>query len=126
MNPRDVLPSSMELKFHDTNPVLDDIYRQRYVGGMIQEMLSRRYWRESLTKQTLAYWAEKVVDSEKYPQYRGYFSGDEWEIAVVLKDVYTQSGPAFYFGDVTLVKKSFQPSYSETAFSFRNAVSTAI
>lgn len=127
MNIEKVMPSALKLRFHDRLPALDEIYRQRYVGGMIQEMLVYRYHRGSLTKQELSFWAEKVVDSEKYPQYKGHYSGDEWEIEEVKQEVFTKMGPAFYFGDVTLVKREGSVGFSHvTAFSFRNGVDTAI
>lgn len=107
--------------------ILDRIYREQYLGAKVQEMLNARFAAGTLTKAHLVFWAEYLVDSERYQQYKGKWSNENWKIAQVPRDVKTKLGQAFLKGDVTLVETTglgLGPFFN-TGFSFRNSVSTA-
>lgn len=81
------------------------------------------------TLELVAAAAEERVGAERFPQYRGYFSG--WKVVRVTRSVKTKMGQAFLAGDLTLAK--FEPRNERddlpaywAAFSFRNGATTSV
>lgn len=78
--------------------------------------------------------AEAEKHHEKYPQYRGHWSGPEWKLLLIRKDVKTKLGVAFRAGDVVLGKFNdhviecgpYEGQQSSTCYSRRNKCDTAV
>lgn len=68
-----------------------------------------------------------MADAEhrQYPQYRDHWSGPEWRVATITRDIRTKMGVAFVAGDVTIVRPDDDPHYV-TAYSARNRIDTTI
>lgn len=56
--------------------------------------------------QRLALIAEAEQQNAQWPQYRGHWSGPEWDLYIVRRDVKTKLGLAFRRGQVALGKES--------------------
>lgn len=98
---------------------------RRIQGRAIQAMLNEMARSsDGLDKRAVAFWAEAL--NWEYPQYKGHWDGDEWEVGTVTRRIETKMGVAFEAGDVTLVKRPTFLGFSRTAFSFRNVVDTAV
>lgn len=78
--------------------------------------------------------AEAERHHEKYPQYRGHWSGPEWKVLIIRKDVKTKLGLAFRSGDVVIGKFNdhviesgpYKGQLSSTCYSSSNKCDTAV
>lgn len=69
-----------------------------------------------------------------YPQYEGYWDGDEWRVVRFTKRVLTKMGVAFEPGDLALLRDPDPREVARygsdvdhpTAYSFRNEVNTSV
>ena len=71
--------------------------------------------------------AQAEVEHRRYPQYEGHWSGPEWRVARITRDVRTKMGPSFVAGDVTIVRSDEEgdPRWV-TAYSTRTKIDTSI
>lgn len=106
---------------------LEQIKRDRIAGDLDQGAVNFGK-RESVDE--IRARAERRVNSERYPQYRGHFTS--YKLVVVTRRIVTKAGVAFENGDVTLGKYEEAGSCYEgspagwVAFSFRNGIDTAV
>jgi hypothetical protein len=77
--------------------------------------------------------AEAERQNAMWPQYKGHWSGPEWTLFVVRKDVKTKLGLAFKLGDIVLGKEHgliesgpYEGQISYTCYSSRNKIDTAL
>ena len=78
--------------------------------------------------------AEAEAQNSKYPQYKGHWSGPEWKLFLIKKNVKTKMGLAFEKGEVVLGKVDALPiesgpyigQQSFTCYSSRNRIDTGL
>lgn len=116
---------------------LETVARDRMVGEIDQTTveLGLKAWSENaapharLSLPQVQALAERRVNSERFPQYRGHF--DAYEVVRVTRSINTKAGQAFKRGDLTIAKwqeadERFGLPAGWVAFSFRNGCDTGI
>lgn len=61
-----------------------------------------------------------------YPQYVNHWTGSEWALVRVKRDVETKLGQAFRAGDVTIAKPPLWIGGEWTVYSIRNGIDTRV